>query len=45
MEIEVKQKKEYVVPEMEEIRLNLGACLLQDSEESDEPNSWGGELD
>ncbi len=45
MENEMKQKKEYVVPEMEEIRLNLGACLLQDSEESDEPHSWSGEFD
>jgi hypothetical protein len=45
MENEMKQKKEYVAPEMEEIRLNFGACLLQNSEESDEPNSWGGELD
>ena len=43
MEIEVKQKKEYVVPEMEEIRLNLGACLLQDSDSSD-PEEWGGEF-
>lgn len=43
MENEMKQKKEYVVPEMEEIRLNLGACLLQDSDPSD-PEEWGGEF-
>ena len=43
MEIEVKQKKEYVVPEMEEIRLNFGACLLQDSDPSD-PEECGGEF-
>ncbi len=45
MENEMKQKKEYRVPEMEEIRLGFVACLLQNSQESDEPKEWGGEFD
>ena len=44
MENEMKQKKEYVAPEMEELSLDFGACLLQGSDQSD-PNEWGGEFD